>query len=127
MPRLSFLLLIASGLYVSLAGCASRSVPDTDPPVVRYSADCPHIQCLAGRVIAESDPRLTAAERGHLWDEYGLRCSFEWVVPQTGFTYHELEVRPWQLWQAALARLEKRRLPSRKLPDLIAAMNEDPR
>jgi Subtilase family len=101
--------------------------PKGEPAVVAYSAEFPEIQCLQGRVIAESAPTLTAAERRELWGDFGLRCSFEWVVPQSGFTYHELEVQPYSWFDRQLAGLTNRPLPPRELPQLIAAMNEDPR
>src|SRR3954463_5460096 len=80
------------------------SVPDVDPPVIAYSADCPNIQCLADRVLAETDPHLSPRQRARLWRDYGLRCTFEWVVPASGFTYHELSVVPWPLWRRWIAR-----------------------
>ena len=100
---------------------------DHEPAVIAFSAECPDIQCIEGRVIAESDPTLTAGERRQLWQDYGLRCSFEWIIAGSGFTYHELEVQPYTWLDMQFARLTHRTLPPRELPLLIDAMNDDPR
>ena len=98
-----------------------------EPQVVGYRADLPNIECLAGRVVAESRGDLTAAQRGEIWSQYGLAVGFEWVAPDSGFTYHELEVRPWSLLDRALACLTRTTLAPRGLPELIAQLNDDPR
>jgi hypothetical protein len=116
-------------LLIALAGAAwTPPRAPVEPAAVAYDAlRYPHIQCLAGRVLAETDPRLTAQQRTALWREYGLDCEFEWIVPASGFTYHELTVReqPWfrQLWAA----LTQRALPPRELNQLVPLLADDPR
>jgi hypothetical protein len=121
-----YALLLVLALTTTFA-IPTKQVADSQPHVVTYSADCPHLQCLEGRVIAESKPGLSPSQRLSMWREYGLRCSFEWVEPQDGFTYHELEVRPWSIYERGRALLQGRSLATRDLPKLIARMNEDPR
>ncbi len=99
-----------------------------EPGVIAYDAvHYPRIQCLEGRILAETDPRLTAPQRAELWREYGLACSFDWVVPEHGFTYHELDVRPFNLAQRVWARLTGHVLPARELPEIVPLLAEDPR
>jgi hypothetical protein len=118
-------------LLLILCCCGMFRISDgslnPEPKVITYRNDCPGVQCLAGRVIAESDPSLTAAERTKLWKDYGLCCTFEWLVPKSGFTYHELEVQPYSWLDRRFAQLAHRKLTPRDLPTLIEAMNEDPR
>ena len=116
-------------LLLILAGSTLAPPPiSVDPAVVFYdAARFPHVQCLAGRVIAETDPRLTARQRAELWREYGLTCSFEWVVPDSGFMYHELEVRE-ITWHERLRKLVMQQAPPpRELNRLIPTLSEDPR
>ncbi len=123
------LLLGLAGLLACLLVRLPAPVPGAaaDPHIVEYDAAMPGLLCIADRVIAESDPRLTAGQRKQLWRDYGLRVSFEWLVPDTGFTYHELAVRPWNIGDQVWARLTQRSLAPRELPALIAALSEDPR
>ncbi|MDQ3023993.1 MAG: S8 family serine peptidase [bacterium] len=78
-------------------------------------------------MLAETDPRLTSLERDELWRDYGLCCTFEWIVPESGFTYHELEVLPWFWLDRITARAKGELLAPRILPELIDQLNEDPR
>lgn len=87
----------------------------------------PGLPCLAGRIIAETDPRLSAAGRATLWRQYGLAPTFEWIVPESAFTYHELAVRRFGLLDRLRAWLTRQALPPRALPELVAALNDDPR
>jgi hypothetical protein len=102
-------------------------VEDSEPRIIQYSSECPNILCLEGRVVAETDPALSAAERDELWKQYGLQCTFEWLVAETGFTYHELEVLDWSWPERLTAQATGRQLASRKLPVLVELLNEDPR
>jgi hypothetical protein len=122
-------LLLTAAMF---AACVALTPPvppaGADPRVVEYDgARLPGLLCVQGRVIAETDPRLSTAQRSELWRRYGLRPCFEWLVPQDGFTYHELAVRQWNIIDRALAGLTGRALPSRELPELIAQLNEDRR
>ena len=115
-----------------------------DHAVIAFDAvRCPHLQIVAGRVIAETPSSLTAAQRSALWQEYGLEVEFEWVrrpdsADACGFSYHELRVeawpgleRGWHTWRTCWARLlgeaSPPPLPSRELPELLALLNDDPR
>jgi len=115
--------LIGSALLALLAdgrdssNCELRVIPYD---LTRY----PHIDCLAGRVLAETRPELSARERQALWRAYGVRPSFEWLVPETGFTYHELEVMPYQPWRRAWAAVTQQKLLPRKLPPLVCARSD---
>jgi hypothetical protein len=132
-PVLLALALICMGL---------NARPPEEAGVVSFSAAYPGIRVLRGRVIAESDPALSPAERDELWRQYGLQATLDWVRPsasgEPGFTYHELSVRPWVIRDqisrsvsTVVSRLlgtpAPPPLPSRELPQLIAQLNEDPR
>jgi subtilisin family serine protease len=116
-------------LMIALVGATwTPPRPPVNHAITAYdAARYPHVQCLAGRVLAETDPRLTAEERTALWREYGLTCSFEWVAPADGFTYHELEVRAYPLPQRLWAALTRRALPPRALNRLVPLLGDDPR
>lgn len=123
------LLGVVAGLACMQAGdSAGRATAPTPGRIVEYDAvRLPGLQCVADRVIAETDPRLGPAQRAGLWRRYGLQVSFEWLVPQTGFTYHELSVRPWSWLDRVTARVLRRTLPPRDLPRLMALLNDDTR
>lgn len=128
-PRTLLLLL---GLALLSCPLVSRPAPTPltapVPHIVEFdAAHIPGLQCVAGRVIAETDPRLSAGQRARLWREYGLRLNFEWLVPATGFTYHELEIRPWSILERLRALITGQTLASRELPALIARLGEDRR
>jgi len=129
MRLLRLILLAAAGCaLLGLPACLRVSSSGDGDAVIDYDpAHCPGLPCLAGRVIAETDPRLTPAERCALWRQYGLEPSFEWIVPQDGFTYHELDVRPWTPLDYLRAWMANAPLPPRALPELIALLNDDPR
>ncbi|MCC7477865.1 S8/S53 family peptidase [bacterium] len=141
LPGRLLLALVLLGLLLP-AACTRRSALDTqldssqdaEPRVVAYDPQrYPGIQCLEDRVIVETSPRLSAAQREQLWREYGLELSFEWLAPKEGFTYHELRLRPWTALQRGrnlLARALQPGTPalaSRHLPELVSALNDDPR
>jgi subtilisin family serine protease len=129
-PRVLLLLLGLGALLLCpvLRRAAPHPAAARDPQIMEYdAARMPGLACVAGRVIAETDPRLSAAQRRQLWRDYGLRLGFEWIVPQSGFTYHELEIRPWNIIDRALARATGRSLPPRELPALIALLTDDKR
>lgn len=118
--------LASASLSATMTG--GRAGDDYPARVIPYDlARYPHIDCLAGRVLAETRPGLSAREREALWRAYGVKPSFQWLVPATGFSYHELEVKPYPWWQLAWAALSRRELPPRALPELVALLNEDPR
>lgn len=128
--RLLRLILLATAgcALLGLPACLSVSRGGEDTAVIDYDpAHCPGLPCLAGRVIAETDPTLSASERRALWQQYGLEPSFEWIVPQDGFTYHELDVRLWTPLDYVRAWALRVPLPPRVLPELIALLNDDPR
>lgn len=122
-------LLLTVVLSAALLERAARTpIAPSAPQVVDYdAARLPGLSCVAGRVIAETDPRLAAQQRQALWRQYGLCLDFEWLVPEDGFTYHELRLRQWNILDHITARITGRTLPSRNLPELIARLNEDRR
>jgi hypothetical protein len=126
-PLLALCTCALLGLLATLALSWPVRLCPTDPSVVGYRADMPHLECLAGRVVAETRPGLSAAQRRELWADWGLGVSFEWVDAESGFTYHELEVRPWSLYERAHAALTSEGLAPRSLPQLVARLNDDPR
>lgn len=119
----------AATLLLLAAAAVTIFVPtrDTDPRVVPYDASMPNLQCLEGRVIAESRAGLSGAQRRELWRQYGLHVSFEWVSQESGFTYHELEIKPYYVWDKALALVTRHKLAPRTLKPLVDVLNEDPR
>ena len=122
--RLGFAIVL---LLCVLLGSCQRAV-EPEYRVIFFDAQChPHIECLAGRLLAETDPRLTARERGELWNAYGLRPSFERIVEESGFTYHELEVFPLTPLDYARWLIAREPPPPRDLPSLVALLNDDPR
>lgn len=133
MARLTLTLLLLTICLGAQASALPRAwihqrIPDTDPPVIAYDPQrYPNIRCVAERVIAETDPALTPRQRAALWSEYNLAVSFEWIEPETGFTYHELSVRPHGPLQHARALLTGRPPAPRELPALVELLNEDPR
>jgi subtilisin family serine protease len=135
-------LAVAGAALLTLA--SGRPAPAAPgPAVIPYDAvRYPQIEVVAGRVIAETDARLSAAQRAALWRQYGLEPQLEWVrgaaAADPGFTYHELRVRGWTpldrarhaaalLSARVLGRPAPAPLPARELPRLVAALNEDPR
>ncbi|MBN2082514.1 S8/S53 family peptidase [bacterium] len=125
---LFFVIAIAGWLCAGLAGLVLQpQKPLPEPAVVYYdAAQYPHLFCLEGRVVAETDPALSAGERQRLWTEYGLRPRFEWIAEESGFTYHELALDA--SWAGRVARyLRNQPEPPRELPALVALLNEDPR
>ncbi|HES58747.1 MAG TPA: hypothetical protein ENO21_04890, partial [Firmicutes bacterium] len=125
------LVLLASQAGQPLGFSAARHaavVADRDEPqVVAYHPSMPSLQCLEGRVIVESHPGLDSGERDELWREYGLVLTFEWVSSESGFTYHELEVRRYPVKDRVLAILKLHTLAPRELKPLVDTLNEDPR
>jgi len=117
-------------LLVTPCGCGDVSSLNRadDASIVYYDRTLyPHLQCLAGRVIAETDPALTAADRAALWQSYGLKLGYEWVVPESGFTYHELEVLPHTPISYLKYLVTHKPLPPRELRPLVDLLNDDPR
>ncbi|MCB1188185.1 S8 family serine peptidase [bacterium] len=124
------LLMAAACLYlqllsiVLLPGRHLRSAEEI--AVVPYDAAYPQLEVLEDRVLAETRSGLSELERAQLWREHGLRLTFEWVNPDSGFTYHELDVlQPGKLdgllASAGIAR------PHRELRDVVEELDSDPR
>ena len=119
---------LASWLCAGLAGLLCQPpTPPPEPAVVYYdAARYPHLLCLEGRVVAETDPALSAADRQRLWSQYGLSPRFEWIAEESGFTYHELAIDA--SWTGRVERFVRNQpAPPRELPALVAALSEDPR
>ena len=127
--RLAALAMLAvTGLAVPGAPAAPVTPAMAEPAVVRYDAErYPNIYCLAGRVIAETDPALSAQARAELWRGYGVTPTFEWINAESGFTYHELTVERPSGLDLLASFLPGRDLPPRELPALVKALGEDPR
>lgn len=121
----ALLLVLAAVILMHPTGFRERD-PELEP--IPYDAvHYPNITCLGRRVIVESAPGLSAAARAELWHNYGLSLSFEWVVPESGFTYHELTVKPPTLLKRTACMLLGKAMLPRDLPELVASLNEDPR
>lgn len=116
-------------LLLTLLGAQPRVAFDTPGArIISYdAARYSNIRCIAGRIIAETDPALDASARAQLWADYQLECTFEWVEEGSGFTYHELEVQP-HSWREVLAALAgTRNLQPRQLNELVPLLDADPR
>lgn len=110
---------------VVLPGIRQAHSPD-DCEIVKYDAqNYPGIDCLAGRVIVETAADLDASQRNELWQQYGLALSFEWVNEDSGFSYHELTVQPWSVFDYAAAVVLGKQLYPRELSKLIPLVDED--
>lgn len=90
-------------------------------------AQYPNLRCLPGRVLASTVAVLDAEQRAELWAGYGLEVAFEWVNDARGFSYYELKVAPLPLQDKLRAWFTGAKLPPRRLPELVAALADDPR
>ncbi len=127
------LIALAAFAYCTIVGMlvlpsiTEYSSPD-DCEVVKYDAqNYPGIDCLANRVVVETATGLDTSQRAELWQQYGLAPSFEWINEKSGFTYHELEVTSWNVFDYAAAVVQGKQLYPRELSKLIPLVDEDPR
>ena len=94
--------------------------------IVQYDAAYPQLEVLQDRVLAETRSGLSAQERARLWREHGLALTFEWLNPESGFTYHELDVIQPGIAGKLLATLRGHD-PQRRLIDVVEELQVDPR
>ncbi len=94
--------------------------------VVQYDPAYPHLEVLENRVLAETVSGLSEDERAALWREHGLQLTFEWVNEDSGFTYHELDVRQPGIAGQLLATLQGHE-SQRSLIDVVERLEADPR
>jgi len=132
--RIPGYILLLTVLVLSLAagGCQQHrqttSLADESFDVVCYDERLyPNVYCLAGRVLAETDPALSVEQRAKLWADYGLELTWEWVIPRTGYTYHELRVKHHGPLARVKSLLAGKRLASRELCPLVEELSADER
>jgi hypothetical protein len=129
---LPLLLLALACLYIQLLGAALQPQRHLrlaeDIAIVPYDAAAyPQLEVLEGRILAETKPGLSSAERSELWRDYRLNLTFEWINEATGFTYHELDVAAAPLATRLWALASGQPVPTRALRPIVEELGEDPR